>query len=174
MDRTDKVEIVPFEDRYATEFKRLNIKWLNKYDLLELADLNNLHSTQQAIIDRGGWSLLALINGEVVGTCAILKTTSDTAEFSNLVFIHDTFEKKIGELLTIASINLAQQMKVKKIYLALNKKLKQTIRFCESFGFKHLSIPGTNRYRIDEICMELKMDKSLFKILCCNTKSADC
>ena len=37
--RTDiSVEIVPFEERHAEDFKRLNLEWLRKYFRVEPAD----------------------------------------------------------------------------------------------------------------------------------------
>ncbi len=33
----NKIEILPFDDRYAKAFKRLNSEWLKKYELFEPA-----------------------------------------------------------------------------------------------------------------------------------------
>ena len=158
MDNINKrIEIVPFEDRYAKAFKQLNLEWLQKYELFEPLDLECLDKPRQAIIDRGGKILLAITDGMVVGTCAIIKKTEDTAEFAKLSVFPEIRKKGVGSLLTIVAINLAQKMGFKKIVLVSNKKLDNAIRLYESLGFKHEPVPADSIYESADIYMELNI-----------------
>ncbi len=152
-----KIEIVPFEDRYAEEFKRLNLEWLNDYELFESADLKYLNKPWQIIIEPGGKILMAVANGIIVGTCAIIKTTDNTAEFVKLAVSPGARKKGIGRLLTVVSINLAQKMEFKKLFLVCNKKLTTAIRLYESLGFKHSPVPENSVYVSAGVYMELKI-----------------
>jgi len=66
-----EVEIVPFEDRFAGDFDRLNREWLERFALLEEADERHLRDPRGTIIAGGGGLFLALRVGVVVGTCGI-------------------------------------------------------------------------------------------------------
>ena len=155
---TDKrIEIVPFEDRYAKAFKQLNLEWLEKYELFEPIDLEYLDKPRQAIIDRGGIILMAITNSMTVGTCAIIKKTVHTAEFTKLAVLPDIRKKGIGSLLTIASINLAQKMAFRKVVLVSNKKLNSAIQLYESLGFKHGPVPADSIYESADVYMELNI-----------------
>jgi len=154
MDLTEKrIEIVPFEDRYTKAFKQLNLERLKKYELLKPIDLEYLVKPRQTIIDRGGKILMAITNGMIVGSCAIIKKTAHTAEFAKLAVLPDVREKGIGSLLIIASINLAQKMGFKKIVLVSDKKLNKAVRFYESFGFMHGTVPEDIKYKTENVYM---------------------
>ncbi len=118
-----KIQIVPFKERYASEFKRLNLEWLEFYNLLEPEDLKYIENPQQFIIGHGGRVLIAIVDGLVVGTCAIIKVVNNIAELAKLAVSPDTRGKGIGRILTIESIKQAEQMGFKKIILVSNKKL---------------------------------------------------
>ncbi|MCP4719220.1 MAG: GNAT family N-acetyltransferase [Desulfobacteraceae bacterium] len=158
MDSADKnIEIVPFEDKHAKAFKKLNLEWLGKYDPLKPMDLEYLNNPQQAIIDRGGKVLMVINNGVVVGTCAIIKKTAHTAEFSKLSVLPSIRKKGIGSLLIIASINLTQKMGFKKVVIVLNKKLDTAIQLYQSLGFKPRPVPEDLIYESTDIYMELNI-----------------
>ncbi len=157
MDNTDRIEIVPFEDRYTKAFKQLNLDWLEKYELFEPVDLEYLDKPRQTIIDRGGIILMAIANGMVVGTCAIINKTAHTAEFAKLAVLPGIRRKGVGSLLTVASINLAQKMAFRKVVLVSNKKLNNAIQLYESLGFKHGPVPEDSIYESADVYMELNI-----------------
>ena len=45
------IEIIPYEDRYQPEFYKLNIEWLDKYNLTESHDLMVLDDPKGTITD---------------------------------------------------------------------------------------------------------------------------
>jgi len=154
----EKIEIMPFEDRYAEEFKRLNSEWLNKQGFLNSKSFAYLNKPWQTIIKPGGKILMAVVNGAVVGTCAIVKKNNRTAEFTKLVVSPNFRRKGIGRLLTIVTVNLAQKMEFKKIFLVSNKKSTDAIRLYKSAGFRHAAVPADSIYALVNIYMEHKIN----------------
>ena len=63
---------MPFNDRYAAEFKSLNLEWLENYKFFGPVDLKYRNKPWQVAIERGGRILMAVIGDFVVGTCAII------------------------------------------------------------------------------------------------------
>jgi len=152
-----KIKIVPFEDRHAAAFKRLNLEWLEAYDLFEPADLKYLDKPQSVILKQGGRILIAIADDIVIGTCAIIKETSQTAELAKLAVSPDARGKGIGRMLTLESIKMAGRMGFKKIILVSNKKLKTAVQLYESLGFTHAPVPENTLYATADIYMEFKI-----------------
>jgi ribosome biogenesis protein Tsr3 len=46
--------IISFESKYAADFIRINLEWLDKYELTEPADIFMLENYQSEILDTGG------------------------------------------------------------------------------------------------------------------------
>ena len=93
------IKIVPFENIHAAAFKQLNLEWLKAYELFEYADLQYLDNPQSKILEQGGRILMAINDNVVIGTCAIIMETSDTAELAKLAVSPDAQEKGVGRLL---------------------------------------------------------------------------
>jgi hypothetical protein len=53
------LRIIDYEDRYAADFRQLNLEWLDKYHLTESHDLLVLNDPKGSILDRGGYIYLA-------------------------------------------------------------------------------------------------------------------
>jgi len=108
------IKIVPFENIHAAAFKQLNLEWLEAYDLFEPADLNYLDNPQSNILEQGGRILIAVTDNAVIGTCAILIETSNTAELAKLAVSPDAQGKGVGRMLAMESLKEARKMGLKK------------------------------------------------------------
>lgn len=64
------IEVIAYEDRFAAEFKRLNLEWLHGFNLFEEADLKHLDHPRDGIIDGGGEIWIAVDEAGAVGTVA--------------------------------------------------------------------------------------------------------
>ncbi|HZI52505.1 MAG TPA: hypothetical protein VFD56_02325 [Chitinophagaceae bacterium] len=49
------ISIIPFEEKYVAEFRKLNIEWLLEYFQVEPYDEYQLAHPVQEIIDKGGY-----------------------------------------------------------------------------------------------------------------------
>ena len=56
-----EIEIILYEDRYAADFKQLNLEWLDKYNLTEELDLKILNDPKGMVLDPGGIIYLVLV-----------------------------------------------------------------------------------------------------------------
>jgi N-acetylglutamate synthase-like GNAT family acetyltransferase len=153
------IKIVFFENIYAAAFKQLNLEWLEAYGLFEPADLNYLDNPQSNILEQGGRILIAITGNDVIGTCAIILETNNTAELAKLAVSPNAQGKGVGRMLAIESIKEARKMGLKKIFLVSNKKLNRAIRLYESIGFKHMPIPKDTIYKTADVYMEFQINK---------------
>ena len=53
------IDIIEYEDQYHDEFRKLNLEWLDKYNLTEEPDLLVLNDPRGTIINKGGYIWLA-------------------------------------------------------------------------------------------------------------------
>ena len=152
------LKIVPFENIHAVAFKQLNLEWLKAYELFEYADLQYLDNPQSKILEQGGRILMAINDNFVIGTCAIIMETSNTAELAKLAVSPDAQGEGVGRMLAMESVKEARKMGLKKIFLVSNKKLDRAIRLYESFGFKHMPVPKDTIYKTADVYMELQIN----------------
>ena len=79
---TGNVEIIDFEPRYASDFKRLNVEWLEKYFTVEPIDELVLSDPSGSIIEPGGAILLARAGDEIVPRAnSLLESRSPLASY---------------------------------------------------------------------------------------------
>ncbi len=135
------VEIVDFEEKYCAAFKDLNVEWISHYFEMEASDFKALDHPQKYIIEPGGHIYIALLNGEPVGTCALLKLENRDYDYE-LVKMAVTPKAQgygIGRLLGQAVIDKAKSLEVDELYLETNNQLTPAIRLYEKLGFEHIS-----------------------------------
>src|SRR5215510_7215861 len=65
------IEIINYSDQYASNFKQLNLEWLNKYGLAESHDLEIIDDPRKTILDPGGVILLAKSGSKIIGTAGL-------------------------------------------------------------------------------------------------------
>ncbi|MBI4749726.1 MAG: GNAT family N-acetyltransferase [Acidobacteria bacterium] len=153
----NQIKIVPFEDRFAADFDRLNRAWLEGYDLLEPADLKHLESPRETFITPGGAILVALDQETVIGTCAIHPIDATSVEIAKLAVDPFAQGRGLGRQLMVAAIQFARFIGAKKIILVSNKKLAAAIRLYESLGFQHQPLPEDTEYATADVYMELDL-----------------
>ena len=61
------IEIIPFEEKYATDFYNLNVEWLEKYFYVERYDQKVLSNPKKYVIEHGGFIFFAKYNNAIVG-----------------------------------------------------------------------------------------------------------
>ena len=134
------VEIIPFENRYTVEFKRLNLEWLKKYFRVEPAD-EEMFSNPQQILDYGGDLFLARIGQVIVGTCALIHEGHSHFELSKMSVTAKYQGHGIGRKLLAAALDAFRKREGKKLHLETNTVLANAIALYESVGFVHAKPP---------------------------------
>ena len=139
------IHIIPYDSRYAADFKRLNLEWLNKYFTVEPID-DEVLSHPENIIRDGGALLLAQTQGAIVGTCALLHEGHGHFEVSKTAVTAGQQGKGIGRKLVEAAIAEFYELNGRELVLETNTALKSAIALYESLGFEHAPRPTPSPY----------------------------
>jgi len=153
---SQQIEIIEYAPQFQDDFKRLNYAWIEKYFTLEEADHQSLHYPEQKILQKGGQIYLAQLNGEIVGTCALLKMNDDTYELAKMAVSEREQGKGIGWLLGQTVIKKARELGAKTVYLESNTILEPAIKLYQKLGFQRV-IGQPSPYDRCNIQMELKL-----------------
>lgn len=150
------VQIVPYQPKYKPAFRKLNEEWIKTYFKMEKPDRDALESPQEYILDRGGFIFVALLNGEPVGVCALLKRDDKKYpyELAKMAVAPEARGKNIGLLLGRIVVEKARSLKARRLFLESNTILKPAIGLYEKLGFKKVAGPQTPYERCN-IQMEL-------------------
>ena len=154
------IKVVTYQDKFKEDFAHLNFAWIEEYFSIEDADRKYLLNPRENILDTGGEIFFVLENGEVRGTCALLKIDEDTFELVKMAVAKSAQGKGLANHLLQAAIDWARQQNVKKIYLESGTKLTTAIKLYEKFGFKttQLGAIENSEYSRADIVMELLLD----------------
>ena len=133
------VQIVNYKPEYQPAFKRLNEEWITQYFKMEETDYKSLDHPDDYILNKCGHILMALYNGEPVGTCALIKMDNEMYELAKMAVSPMAKGKGIGFILGRAGIAKAKELCAKKIYLESNTILKPAISLYHKLGFKKVT-----------------------------------
>lgn len=155
-DSKNEVNIIAYEPQYKEAFKALNEEWIKTFFVMEAGDYKLLDHPEEEILDKGGHIAFALLDGEVVGTCALVKTEDHplTFELSKMAVSPKAQGKKLGYLLGNALVEKAKELKAEKAFLVTNSILVPAIKLYEKLGFIHTPI-GHAEYDRADVRMEL-------------------
>ncbi len=148
------ITIVEYEDRYHSDFKRLNMEWLEKYGLLEAPDLELLNDPRGKVLDKGGTILLAIEGSRVIATAGLKKEKDDQFELVKMSVDPHYRGQGISKLMMDHCLEFAKISKASKIILFSNSQLQPAIRLYEKYGFKQVPVADTSLLTAD-IKMEL-------------------
>ena len=152
------VEIIPFERRYAADFKRLNVEWLEKYFRVEPIDEEVL-SEPLRILRGGGAIFLARHRGAIVGTSALLCAGDARFELSKMAVTAGHQGLGIGRKLLGAATAECLARGACELFLESNSRLTPAIALYESAGFVHASRPAPSHYERGDVYMVYRGDK---------------
>ncbi len=154
---SDAITIADYADAHADDFARLNREWLVSFDLLDPADLPYIDAPRENILDPGGCIVVALLNGRVVGTCAVIPVDHHTVELAKLAVEPGLRGHGLGRRLTEAAIERARKMGATRIELVSNNRLDAAVKLYESLGFRHTPAPANLKYANANVFMELPL-----------------
>jgi DNA-binding MarR family transcriptional regulator/N-acetylglutamate synthase-like GNAT family acetyltransferase len=159
---TPRIRIVDYRPAYKKHFIALNIEWLEKYFTVEETDIRILSNPNHKILKKGGTILFALLNGKVVGTCALIRHGDNMMELAKMGVTPEAQGQGVGRALAEATIRRARKMGATEIYLHTSPVLKRACRLYRKLGFRKIKgsrAPGDDarRYRRCSITMVLKL-----------------
>lgn len=148
------IQIVDYNLFYAQAFYDLNHEWITTYFVMEEADEKSLGDPQGYIINKGGHILMALFNGEPVGTCALIKDGENAFELAKMAVAPKMQGMKIGKMLGEAAVDRARRAGASKVFLLSNRRLTPALNLYRRLGFEEVPMEPSNYKRAD-IKMEL-------------------
>lgn len=157
LEKISSVQVVEFDDKYATDFARLNYEWIAKYYKIEEHDRDQLDNAREYIVDKGGQIFFAIVGDEVAGTVAMIRQNYDSFELAKMA-VSPTFQGyKIGDRLMEACIEFAKQEGAKFIVLESNTKQFAAVKLYRKFGFKETPLDPNSQFARANIRMELAL-----------------
>ncbi len=156
----DEVNIVPYKRKYKSDFAKLNYEWLEKYfntEKGEAEDKRLLNNPEREIIKKGGEIFFALLNENVVGTCAVLKINNTFYEIAKMSVTENAQGKQIGKKLALTAIGYAVEKGASKLRLYRSSKLTAAQNLYRVLGFTEVKEKPNHRYKRKLILMELDL-----------------
>ena len=132
---TVDVRIVDYKPKYRSFFRDLNYEWLEEYFTVEPYDRIVLNDPDKHILKAGGKILFALVEGQVVGTVALLKHTPTKYELAKMAVTEQARGHRVGYRLCEAAIEKARALGATDLVLATSPLLTAANRMYEQIGF---------------------------------------
>jgi GNAT superfamily N-acetyltransferase/DNA-binding MarR family transcriptional regulator len=157
------IEIVGYRPEFKEAFARLNLEWISQYFTVEPGDTRMLRHPETDIITRGGAVLFALANGEVAGTCALLKQSDDRFELAKMAVAKPYRGLGIGERLGLATVECARKLGASTLFLLTSDKLQPAIRLYRRLGFRKTRsvAPEAGHYNRCTFSMEMQLSSKI-------------
>lgn len=134
------ITIIPYEDQFHPDFRRLNLAWLEQYGLVESHDLEILDDPRGTVLERGGSIFLAMEDGKVVGTAGLWKENEEEFELVKMAVDPAHQGKGISKILLDRCIGEARKQQAKKIFLFTNSQLQTALKLYEKYGFRYIPV----------------------------------
>jgi N-acetylglutamate synthase-like GNAT family acetyltransferase len=146
----NEVRIISYDPKYKEAFKALNEEWIKTFFIVEEGDNKLLNYPEEQVLNKGGYIVFALLNNEVVGTCALVKAEEPaTYELSKMAVSPKAQGKKIGYLLGQTLLEKAKELNANKVFLETNSVLVSAVHLYEKLGFKHIPVEHSAYDRCD-------------------------
>jgi len=162
-----RIAICHFTPSLAPHFESLNRQWIQEYFTLEPHDVKVLGNPQKYIIDRGGRVYFAMLDGEVVGTCALYPEASGSYEFTKMAMNPALRGKGIGrKLLQFVIDDARNSLNADRIYLLTSASLNPACHLYRSLGFVDipLSREDKEKYQRADVKMEMWLNETARKV----------
>jgi len=151
------ITIIPFEEKYADDFRKLNIEWLNEYFNVEPYDEYQLSHPLTEILNKGGHIFLARENENIVGTAALMKENGSSFELTKMCVTKSSQGKGISKMLLDACLRLAKEKNWDRLFLYSSTRLIPAIALYRKYGFKEIPLEKNPHYSRTNIKMELNL-----------------
>lgn len=149
------LKIIPFETKYADNFKALNIAWLEKYFYVEPKDDVLLSDCENSILGAGGFIFMASYQNTIVGCFSLIPMAANHYELGKMA-VDPTYQGlKIGQQLLSFAIDFAKKNNWKAVTLYSSTKLPAALHIYRKYGFKDVALEKELPYTRSDVKMEL-------------------
>ncbi|MBH3382816.1 GNAT family N-acetyltransferase [Pseudomonas juntendi] len=149
-----EVSIEQWHENYRQDFVSLSLEWLAKYVSIEPIDLEILNDPEGYILSKGGAIFFARLDGETVGTVAMIPSEGESFELAKLAVTEKYKGLRIGQLLMERCIEFAKEREAKKIFLFTTSILVAAVNLYRRNAFEDVDL-ADNKYVEADMRMEL-------------------
>ena len=147
-----------FEARDKAAFAALNYEWIRHYFAVESEDTRVLENPRREILDVGGEIFFAEVDGEILGTAAMIPTPAGF-ELAKMAVSPRSRGTGLGRQLMAACITFAEDRGAYEVELVTNTVLAPARALYESAGFVALPQIEDDRYARGNLQMVLRLDR---------------
>ena len=154
------LRILPYDPEntaHKRAFAALNIEWLQRYFTVEPVDWQMFDDPVATIVAPGGEIVMALIDGVVIGTGALIKRSDEIFELAKMAVSAVYQGKGIGARLVEVLVEKARARGLAKLYLVSSTKLPQAVPLYRKLGFVDTDLPLHQVYKRSDISLELDL-----------------
>lgn len=151
---TDQIEIIEYQKKYHADFKRMNLDYLDKYNLTESHDMMILDNPEEIVLHNGGFLWLAKTGEEIVGTVGIMPEGHGIFELIKMCVAEKWQGKGISKLLLNTCLQKVKELKGEKIILFSNHQLQTALNLYKKFGFRNVEVKDSP-FATADVKMEL-------------------
>jgi len=149
------IAIIPYESKYAKDFKNLNIAWLEKYFYVEEKDIFLLNNCEKAILNKKGHIFFATYHGKIAGCFSFILNEDSIYELGKMAVDPKYQGLKIGQELLKFAIAFGKKSDWDKIILYSSTKLPHALYLYKKYGFEEIELEKNLPYARSDIKMEL-------------------
>jgi GNAT superfamily N-acetyltransferase len=149
--------VVSYRQEFRAAFEQLNREWIERYFALEDADRELFRDPEATIVASGGQIFFVLEDGQVQGTCAVLRQDAHECEIAKMAVAQAARGRGFGDLLMRAAIRFAAETGARRIVIVSNTVLEPAIRLYQKHGFVPVPLDADPRYRRANIRLELDL-----------------
>jgi putative acetyltransferase len=146
---SEAVEIIEYDPQYREAFKQLNLEWIAHYFAVEKADQVVLADPERYILQPGGYIFFARYDGQIVGTCALIKHHRGRFELAKMAVTPRCRGRGIGGKLAAAAVQKVRSLGEQRLFLETNRRLLPAMALYKKIGFRERAYPHRHprRYR---------------------------
>ena len=151
----NNIEIIEYDKKFHTDFKRMNLDYLDKYNLTESHDMIILDNPEEIVIKSGGFIWLAKAGDEIVGTVGIMPEGHGIFELIKMCVAESWRGKGISKLLMETCLHKVKELGGEKLFLFSNHQLQTALKLYTKYGFKNVEVTDSP-FETADVKMELE------------------
>lgn len=152
--------VVPYREDFRSAFNQLNREWIETYFQLEEEDREVLGDPRGKILEAGGQVFFVLEQGQVLGTCAVLRHSTEDYEIAKMAVAPSARGRGLGNLLMDTAVAFAEAAGARRLIIVSNTILEPAIRLYLKHGFVQVPMAADGRYRRANIRLERHLPTS--------------
>lgn len=152
-------KIVTWRRELRGDFERLNREWIERFFAVEAGDLEVFEDPEAVIVAPGGQIFFVMDEGQVRGTCAVIRHDGETYELAKMAVAPATRGRGHGDRLVQAAIAYARAAGARRLMLVSNSRLGPALNLYRKHGFRDVPLDPSNGYSRADIQLQLSLKR---------------